>query len=62
MPEEHDIDSKPQEAKRDEHQGRRGVILVSQYDGHEDEEGVQVVEEEAHKHEQRDPHAESKLV
>jgi hypothetical protein len=47
VPQEHDVDSKPQDAKRDKHQGRRGVVLVSKYDGHEDEEGVQVVEEEA---------------
>ena len=47
MPKEYDIDSEPKKAKRDEHKGRWGVMLVSQYDGQEDEEGVQVIEQEA---------------
>ena len=47
MPQEHDVDAEPQEPKRDENQGRRGVMLVSEDDGHEDEEGVEVIEEEA---------------
>ena len=47
MPQEHNVDEEPQEPKRDENQGRRRVILVSENDGYEDKEGVEVIEEEA---------------
>ena len=47
MPQEHDVNAEPQEPERDENQGRRGIMLVSKYDGHEYEEGVEVIEEEA---------------